>query len=293
MQESNPVMTPEGRPIGTSDAGAAVATPGAPGGDALADPWALQILSTERWSLLATRSLAYNEAFSRASMFLSATLIVIGFLAASIGPGGTMALIVAILLSVDLFIGLATMGRLMDAGNEELEAVRGMNRIRNAYRQMVPGLQPYFVTGFHDDLSGVLATYGYELRPAPIMVRNILHGLTTTIGMVVTVVVVVFGTLLSVIALGIGVDVGPAVVLGLFAFFAGSATSSVVMGRMVMERQGRAMTRFPSPVAAPPPTDPRPTDPPLAAPPPNVVPPAARRPPTAVPPLDPPPSERS
>ena len=49
----------------------------------LSDPRALQILSTEHWSLLASRSLAYNEAFSRAGMFLSflsATLIVIGFL---------------------------------------------------------------------------------------------------------------------------------------------------------------------------------------------------------------------
>ena len=32
----------------------------------------LQILSTEHWSLLATRSLTWNESFSRSSMFLSA-----------------------------------------------------------------------------------------------------------------------------------------------------------------------------------------------------------------------------
>ena len=31
----------------------------------------LQILSTEHWSLLASRSLAWNESFSRAAMFLS------------------------------------------------------------------------------------------------------------------------------------------------------------------------------------------------------------------------------
>ncbi len=31
----------------------------------------LQILSTEHWSLLASRSLAWNESFSRAGMFLS------------------------------------------------------------------------------------------------------------------------------------------------------------------------------------------------------------------------------
>ena len=31
----------------------------------------VQMLATEHWSLLATRSLSWNEAFSRASMFLS------------------------------------------------------------------------------------------------------------------------------------------------------------------------------------------------------------------------------
>ena len=37
----------------------------------LEDPRALQILSTEHWSLLSARSLAYNEAFTRGGMFLS------------------------------------------------------------------------------------------------------------------------------------------------------------------------------------------------------------------------------
>ncbi|MEJ7752862.1 MAG: hypothetical protein WKF46_07945 [Candidatus Limnocylindrales bacterium] len=37
----------------------------------LNDPRALQILSTEHWSLLSSRSLAYNEAFTRGGMFLS------------------------------------------------------------------------------------------------------------------------------------------------------------------------------------------------------------------------------
>ena len=32
----------------------------------------MQILSTEHWSLLATRSLAWNETFTRATMFMSA-----------------------------------------------------------------------------------------------------------------------------------------------------------------------------------------------------------------------------
>ena len=37
----------------------------------LDDPRVLQILSTEHWSLLSSRSLAYNEALTRGGMFLS------------------------------------------------------------------------------------------------------------------------------------------------------------------------------------------------------------------------------
>ena len=37
----------------------------------LDDPRAMQILSTEHWSLLATRSLSWSESFARAGLFLS------------------------------------------------------------------------------------------------------------------------------------------------------------------------------------------------------------------------------
>src|SRR6476646_5520409 len=47
-----------------STSASAAATP-------LDDPRALQILSTEHWSLLATRSLSWNESFARAGLFLS------------------------------------------------------------------------------------------------------------------------------------------------------------------------------------------------------------------------------
>src|SRR5881409_1123072 len=39
--------------------------------DGVSPAMRLQILSTEHWSLLASRSLAWNESFSRAGMFLT------------------------------------------------------------------------------------------------------------------------------------------------------------------------------------------------------------------------------
>ena len=56
----------------------------------LDDPRAIQILATEHWSLLATRTLSWNESFSRTSMLLatlSATVIAIA-LAAQVADFG-------------------------------------------------------------------------------------------------------------------------------------------------------------------------------------------------------------
>src|SRR5260370_25967711 len=58
----------------------------APGGSASgsADSVRMQILATEHWSLLASRSLGYTDSFSRASMFfsvLSGTVIALALIA--------------------------------------------------------------------------------------------------------------------------------------------------------------------------------------------------------------------
>ncbi|MEO8274409.1 MAG: hypothetical protein ABI620_10120, partial [Chloroflexota bacterium] len=62
-----------------------------------------QFLATEHWSLLATRSMSWNEAFSRTSMFLS-TLSAATVALALAGPvmsfGGAFALFAVIVLSV-------------------------------------------------------------------------------------------------------------------------------------------------------------------------------------------------
>jgi hypothetical protein len=218
-------------------------------GDPFADPRALQILNAEMQSLVAARALSYNEAFSRATMFLSflsATLIVIGFLVGTQGLTPGLVPVVAVLLIADLFIGLATVGRLANANEEEFRCVRGMIRIRNAYRQMAPGLEPYFISGFHDDALGVLGTYGDEwTRPNPL--GNILHGLTTTIGMVSTIDMMVFGALCALFAVGSGARLEIGVLVGVAGFLVGFVTFSILGTRMALRGQFRHETRFPRP----------------------------------------------
>jgi len=192
------------------------------------DPRTLQILSTEHWSLLAGRSLAYNEAFTRTGMFLtflSASLIVVGFLVASDRFAEAAIPIVVLLLAVNLFVGLATLGRVVAAGLEEFAAVRGMNRIRHAYAEMIPGIERYFVTSIHDDRLGT-AISGYVLgrpiRPTS-RLSNVLHGQTTVPGMLASIDGILFAALISVIALALGATLGLALGLGIVALLGGFA----------------------------------------------------------------------
>jgi hypothetical protein len=76
-----------------------------------------QILATEHWSLLATRSLSWNEAFARASMFLSllsGAVVALALVAQATAFGQAFALFAMLILPVVLFVGLATFVRLLE-----------------------------------------------------------------------------------------------------------------------------------------------------------------------------------
>jgi hypothetical protein len=125
-------------------------------------PHAAQILGTEHWNLLATRSLIWNEAMSRATVFLtvlSASIIALALLADATGFGPQTTTLALVLLPVVFLLGLAAYARLVQINTEELQLVLAMNRLRRAYLTMEPGLEPYLTTGHHDDERGVLATY--------------------------------------------------------------------------------------------------------------------------------------
>src|SRR5216117_3417405 len=121
----------------------------------------LQILSTEHWSLLASRSLAWNESFSRAGMFLttlSGAIVSLGLVGGATGFGESFTLFALVILPVVLFIGLATWIRLGASNFHEALCVIGMNRIRAAYLQLAPDLERYFVMSAHDDFPGIGVT---------------------------------------------------------------------------------------------------------------------------------------
>jgi hypothetical protein len=117
----------------------------------------LQILSTEHWSLLASRSMAWNESFARGGMFLSAlagAIVALALVAQATRFGDGFRIFGLIILPVVLFIGIGTALRMGIANYHEAICVMGMNRIRAGYLRMAPDLEPYFVMGTTDDERG-------------------------------------------------------------------------------------------------------------------------------------------
>jgi hypothetical protein len=141
-----------------------------PAGNHPFGPDGAAILATEHWSLLASRSLIWNEATSRATVFLSvlsASIIALALLADATGFGTQTTAVALVLLPVVLFLGIAAHGRLVEINREEVELSLAINRLRHAYLKIAPALEPYFTTGHHDDEQGLAAKYlagGVRLR---------------------------------------------------------------------------------------------------------------------------------
>jgi len=165
--------------------GPAAAAPGT--GDAPLGENAPALLAAEHWSLLAARSMIWNEAQSRATVFLtvlSASIIALALLADATGFGAETTTMALVVLPVVFLLGIAAYARLVQINAEEFQLVLAMNRLRRAYLALEPGLERYLSTGHHDDQRGVFATYMVE-RPSQRALW--LHFLVNTPNIVATV----------------------------------------------------------------------------------------------------------
>jgi hypothetical protein len=157
----------------------------------------IQILATEHWSLLATRSMTWNELFTRASMFitvLSASIVALALVAQATDFDDTFRAFALLVLPVTLLLGIGTLIRLGNAMNEDVWLVMGMNRLRHGYLDLAPDLEPYFITGHHDDIASVMRTSGP--RP-PVGPGQILAATPTIVGIINSVLVGVIAALLA------------------------------------------------------------------------------------------------
>ncbi|MCI0346046.1 MAG: hypothetical protein L0221_11485 [Chloroflexi bacterium] len=172
-----------------------------------------QFLATEHWSLLATRSMSWNEAFARSSMFLttlSTATVALALVGSATAFGPEFAVFALIVLSITLFLGVATFVRLSQVNNEDLYWVTGMNRLRGVYARLEPGIDDEFVTGTTLDAPGFALSYGAMQVTgwAP------LHFFVTTPGVVAIVSAVIAGVIGGLATLQVVGAMSPAVGAG-------------------------------------------------------------------------------
>lgn len=131
--------------------------------ESVTDAMRLQILATEHWGLLAHRSMIWNEIFTRASMFLttvSASLVALALIAQVTDFDASFRTMALLVLPVVLFLAVATYIRLVETIRIDAWTVMGMNRLRHAYIEIAPDLEPYFVTSQYDDVQGMMISAG-------------------------------------------------------------------------------------------------------------------------------------
>ena len=179
----------------------------------------LQILSTEHWSLLASRSIAWNEIFSRAGMLLSTVtgaIIALALVADASNFGSGFRQFALVILPVVLFIGVGTLVAIGAAQYHDALCVVGMNRIRATYAALAPDLKPLFVMETHDDEQGVLRTMAGDMHRVPTV-----HMIGSTPMMVGTLDSILLGAIVSLLAIELGASDGAALALGTVALIMG------------------------------------------------------------------------
>lgn len=202
-----------------------------------------QILATEHWSLLATRGMTWNEIFSRTGIFLtvlSAAVVALSLVAGqSSGFGHGFRVFALFVLPIVLLVGLATYIRLIEADVEDFWLVAGMNRLRHAYLELAPDLEPYFVTSHHDDEFGVLQTYSFRHHVGAI---HLLSGSPVIVGIIDT---VLSGVLAAIVCQSLDAPGEAQVAVGLLAALVTAALLGALGYRRLSRLRHDLRPRFP------------------------------------------------
>ncbi len=202
-----------------------------------------QLLATEHWSLLATRSMIWSESFSRASMFitvLSAAVVALALVAQVTGFGPGFRLFALLVLPVVLLVGQTTLIQVVEDDKEDFRLVAGMNRLRHAYLELAPELEPYFVTGRHDDEASIMRSYGPDVR------INFTRVLANTPNLVAAINLVVVGVLAALVAATLGAPDVVNLVVGVVAALAVAAGYVVLTLRTISSTRRAHRQRFPA-----------------------------------------------
>ena len=207
-------MSMDSRPETSVPTATGTATGNGPGGAPLR-PEVATILATEHWSLLGTRSMTWAEVMSRITIHLtvvSAFLVVLALVAQATGFGPAFKVLSIGFAATALILGTLTSLRVNSATQEDVQLIRAMNRLRNAYVQLAPEIGPFLTTSTHDDDAGHLYTLALGRRRH---LPTIIIGSTAFFVFVVNTLVA--GTLGALIADAAGASTAWTVVFGVAA----------------------------------------------------------------------------
>jgi hypothetical protein len=200
-----------------------------------------QMLATEHWSLLATRSQTWSEVMGRITAqftFASAVLVVLALGVQQMGYGSDFRWLAAGLGLAVLLTGTLTAIRVGNASQEDYLLVLGMNRLRRAYVDLDPGIADYLVTGSSDDAAGM--TRSYTMGPE----RDVGQLLASAWVFILSVNTLVAGGLVGLLVRPWGTS--EAIGSGILAALAYVITCALVASRQFRYNLDPALVRFPS-----------------------------------------------
>lgn len=158
-----------------------------------------QLLATEHWSLLATRSTTQSEVLSRITTFLmlvSSSIVGLALVGQFTRFDWRFTTFALVLLGVLVIIGTLTQMRVGNASIEDLAHVIGMNRLRAGYVEIDPGIERFLVTSAYDDHKSVWQTYNHLFGPH--QMSNVLASSGTFITVVTAILAGAFAALVAV-----------------------------------------------------------------------------------------------
>jgi hypothetical protein len=186
-----------------------------------------QLLATEHWSLLASRSTTQNELLVRIAIFLtlvSASIVGLALVGQATDFDGRFEAFAIVLTSILLLVGTLTALRVANGSDEDLAYVIGMNRLRAAYVELDAGIDRYFVASKHDDARGISQTYTYFPHGS-----SLVQPLASSVMVILVVDAVIAGVLAGLIASAAG---GSGVAIALAAAVAGASYLAASIRRL-------------------------------------------------------------
>jgi hypothetical protein len=135
----------------------------------------------------------------------------------------------------------------MALNRDDYRWVVGMNRLRRAYLDLHPELEPHFVTSAHDDFVGALQTLGIDITIGKAGLGSAFHGLQTLPGMLSVIVAADAGAIGALIGYAIGLPLYGVLLAGAGAFVVAAVLMGIWGSRNVRRFSPSLEPRFPSP----------------------------------------------